>query len=371
MKPDSDPKQDTASTQPATQPKELTVSRIILAIVFISACAVAGVDYQAKAKWQTGVDAANKLFDEDNNSPKEYMNKIGFAPRVDRSTGEIIQIYRWTGGLRIYDLRISFRGGNGAYVINELIPLTQITLQAADLSKMELAKGTGTLDDKSTEERFAMTTPTDGDEGPDGSGGPGGSGGGSFQSFNDSDLKMNEPTQAKWDHALKQLNKVMSELPENRREAFTKIRELQQKFRDDTKGFLTAEQYTTFEKNNPVRQSRGRGGISADQLGLEGGAKAKYESATTKLSEEMRAMFTGGAGGSREELREKMTAMRDKFESELKTILDEDQLKKYQELRNQQRQRRGGFRGPGGDGTQSPSPKGNNSKAAKTSPKGN
>ena len=50
MKPDSDPKQDTASTQPATQPKGLTVSRIILAIVFISACAVAGVDYQAKAK---------------------------------------------------------------------------------------------------------------------------------------------------------------------------------------------------------------------------------------------------------------------------------------------------------------------------------
>ena len=87
----------------------LTASRIILAIVFISACALAGIDYKAKAKWQAGVVAANELFYEDNDSPKEYMDKIGFAPRVEKSPGEITQVYRWTGGLRIYDLRISFR----------------------------------------------------------------------------------------------------------------------------------------------------------------------------------------------------------------------------------------------------------------------
>jgi len=349
-------KPDTECTEAAPQTKMLTASRIILVIVFISACALAGVDYKAKAKWKAGVEAANELFDEDNDSPKEYMDKIGFAPLVGKSPGEITQVYRWTGGLRVFDLRISFRGWNGAYVVNELTPLTQITLQAADLSKMQLAKETGTLDEKSAEEHFAMTSPSgDGD-----GGGPGGG----FQSFNDSDLKMDKDTQDKWDNAVKQMSEAMADLPEERREAFTKRRELQQKFRVEAKGYLSEEQYTTFEKNNPVRQSRGRGGISADQLGLKGDAKTKYESATTKLSEEMRAMFTGGTGGSREELR-------DKFESELKTILDEDQLKKYHELRNQQRQRRGGFRGPGGGGTQSPSPKGNNSKATKTSLKGN
>ena len=128
MKPETETNQNTESTKAAPQTKMLTASRIILAIVFISACVLAGIDYKAKAKWQAGIEAANELFDEDNDSPKEYMNSIGFASRVEKFPGEITQVYRWTGGLRVYDLRISFRGGNGAYVVNELIPLTQITL---------------------------------------------------------------------------------------------------------------------------------------------------------------------------------------------------------------------------------------------------
>jgi len=367
MNPDSSPTSDVDKA--SATPKTITTSRIALAILLIAASALAGVDYQAKVKWQTAVEVANKLFDEDNDDPKEYMEQIGASPRVTVSGGELTQIYRWTGSLKTYDLRLSFRGGDGAYVLSELTPLTQMTLQASNLSKMQLAKATGTLDEKSTEAAQPIEDPVGAST--SGGGGPGGGPGGDFQGFNDSDLKMNKDTQDKWDNAVKQLNEAIADLPEDRREAFTKRRELQQKFREEAKGYLSEEQHATFEKNNPVRQSRGRGGISADQLGLKGDAKTKYESAAAKLSEEMRAMFTGGTGGSREELREKMTVMRDKFESELKTILDEDQLKKYQELRNQQRQRRGGFRGPGGGGTQSPSPKGNNSKATKTSPKGN
>ena len=49
-------------------------------------------------------------------------------------------------------------------------PITQFTFQAADLSKMQLAKATGTLDDKSTEDAFATTVP-EGGEGPGGFGG--------------------------------------------------------------------------------------------------------------------------------------------------------------------------------------------------------
>ena len=341
--------------------------------MFIGACALAGIDFLAKAKWKAAVEVANKLYDEDNNDPKEYMEEIGSTPRVTVSPGGLIQIYRWTGSLRTYDLRLFFHGGDGAYVLSELDPV----YHPADLSKMQLAKATGTLDDKLAENSSPDETNPMSAMGGGGGAGFGGGGqesggpGVGFQGFNDSNLKMDMDIQDKWDNAVKQLNEAIADLPEDRREAFTKRRELQQKFREEAKGYLSEEQHATFEKNNPVRQSRGRGGISADQLGLKGDAKTKYESAAGKLSEEMRTMFTGGTGGSREELREKMTVMRDKFESELKTILDEDQLKKYQELRNQQRQRRGGFRGPGGGGTQSPSPKGNNSKATKTSPKGN
>ncbi len=71
MKPETGTNQNTESTKAAPQTKMLTASRIILAIVFISACALAGIDYKVKAKWQTGVEAANELFDEDNDSPKE------------------------------------------------------------------------------------------------------------------------------------------------------------------------------------------------------------------------------------------------------------------------------------------------------------
>jgi hypothetical protein len=53
----------------------------------------------------------------------------------------------------------------------------------------------------------------------------------------------------------------------------------------------------------------------------------------------MRAMFSGG--GVREELMEKMTAMREALEVEIKTILSPEQFKKYQELRSQQSQRGG------------------------------
>ena len=65
------------------------------------------------------------------------------------------------------------------------------------------------------------------------------------------------------------------------------------------------------------------------------------------MREEMRAMLTGGGGGSREEMREKMAKLREQHETELKSILSEEQFKKYQELRSQQSQRGGRSREPG------------------------
>lgn len=358
MNPDSTPKSDTNET--LAQPKTISAPRIILAILFVGACAMAGIDYQARTKWQTAVNTANKLFDEDNDAPKEFMDAIGSTPRVTLKNGRLTQIYRWSGSLYAYDLHVTFFH-NGLYsTLESYEPMVATVFSAPDLSEMILAKAnTGAMDEKtvvaeqSDEGTSPMPAMGGGSSGFGGGGQGGGAGGrseGGFQGFNDSDLNMDKDTQAKWDSAVKKISEAMADLPEDRRAAFTKRRELQQKFREEAKGYLSEEQYTTFENNNPTRQSRGRSGINAEQLGLEGEAKTKYEAATGKLSEQLRALFTGGGGGSSEERREKMTAMRDKYEVELKTILDEDQFKKYQELRSQQRQRRGSFRGPGGPG---------------------
>jgi hypothetical protein len=167
---------------------------------------------------------------------------------------------------------------------------------------------------------------------------------------------MDTETQAKWDAATKQLSEAMNNLPEDRRERFTKMRELQQQFREEAKGYLTEEQHAIFEKNNPARRSRGRSGVSAEQLGLEGDVKAKYESANEKMREQMRAMSNNG---SPPEIMTKATAIREALEIELKTILSKEQFKKYQELRSQQSQRGGRSRGPGNESTPLNPPKEN------------
>lgn len=361
MNPDSNPNSDTNET--SAQPKTISAPRIILAILFVGACAMAGIDYQARTKWQTAVSATNKLFDEDNDAPKDFMDAIGSTPRVTLTKGRLTQIYRWSGSLYAYDLHITFFHNGLHSALESYEPMVATVFSAPDLSEMTLAKAnTGALDEKTvaTKKSGESTNPMSpmgggggglgggGRGGGDQSSGAGGRSEGGFQGFNDSDLNMDKDTQAKWDDAVKLVNKAMADLPEDRRAAFTKRRELQQKFREEAKGYLSKEQYATFEKNNPTRQRGGRSGINAEQLGLEGEAKTKYEAATGKLSEQLRALYTGGGGGSNEERRKKMTAMRDKYEVELKTILDEDQFKKYQELRSQQRQTRGNLRGPGG-----------------------
>ena len=105
MNPDSNPNSDTNET--SAQPKTISAPRIILAILFVGACAMAGIDYQARTKWQTAVSATNKLFDEDNDAPKDFMDAIGSTPRVTLTKGRLTQIYRWSGSLYAYDLHIT------------------------------------------------------------------------------------------------------------------------------------------------------------------------------------------------------------------------------------------------------------------------
>jgi hypothetical protein len=345
------------TTESETKPPSSNNSRKVLIALLIGTCALYALDFQAKRSWGKALNSANKLMDEGENNPATYMEKVGKSPRVKVENNKLTQVYRWTGSLKSYDLLVSFRGKDGSRGVDDVIGKGTRVFGAENVSKMQLAKATGTLDENLVipdeditiiEDTNPMATPGESGDTPRGGSGdrPGGGGGQNFQGFKDTDLKMDTETQAKWDAAVKQMEEAIGVLPEDRRERFTKMRELQQKFREESKGYLTEEQYANFEENNPARRSRERSGISAEQLGLEGDAKEKYEAATGKMREQMRALFSEGGGGSREELQGKMTAMSEAHEAELKIILNEVQFKKYQELQNQQRQRGGRSREP-------------------------
>ena len=348
-----------SATESETKPPSSNTSRKVLIALLIGVCALWALDFQAKLKWQKALNIANKLMDDGENNPATYMEKVGMSPHVKVEDNKLTQVYRWTGSLKSYDLLVSFRDKNGSSGVDDVIGKGTRVFGAENVSKMQLAKATGTLDENLVipeedttivEDTNPMATPGGSGNTPRGSSGDRSGGGGqSFQGFNDTDLKMDNETQAKWEAAVKQLNEGLDNLPEDRRERFTKMRELQQKFREEAKGYLTEDQYANFEKNNPARRSRGRSGISAEQLELEGDVKAKYEAVTGKMREQMRALFSGGGGrGSREE---NMTTIRETTEAEIKTILNEEQFKKYQELRSQQSQRGGRPREPGNEST--------------------
>ena len=270
-------KESTTESQTKTPPP--TTSRKILIALLIGVCALWGLDLQAKLKWQKAINGANELMDVFENNPATYMEKVGKSPRINVEDNKLTQVYRWTGSLKSYDLLISFRGKDGSGGIDDVIGRGMRVFGTEDISKMQLAKKTGTLDenlvipeqDTSIEDE---PDPRMGNGNGDGADSGPGSG----------------------------------------------------------------------------RGGRGdRGGISVEQLNLEGDIKAKYELAAEKMREGMRAIFTAGGGGSREEMREKVAKLREQHETELKSILSEEQFEKYQELRDQQSQRGGRSREPGNE----------------------
>ena len=266
--------ESTTESQTKTHPS--TTSRKILIALLIGVCALWGLDLQAKLKWQKAINGANELMDVFENNPATYMEKVGKSPRINVEDNKLTQVYRWTGSLKSYDLLISFRGKDGSGGIDDVVGRGMRVFGTEDISKMQLAKKTGTLDenlvipeqDTSIEDEPDPRMGNGNGDGPDS--GPGGGRG-------------------------------------------------------------------------------GRGGISVEQLNLEGDVKARYELAAEKMREGMQAIFTAGGGGSREEMREKVAKLREQHETELKSILSEKQFEKYQELRDQQSQRGGRSREPGND----------------------
>ena len=91
----------------------------------------------------------------------------------------------------------------------------------------------------------------------------------------------------------------------------------------------------------------GRSSAPPAELNLTEDQKAKWESASNKMREEMRSIFTSGI--PREQMQPKTAQLRAAFESELKKFLSKEQLTKYQQSRSQRSQGgRGAATGAGG-----------------------
>ena len=82
---------------------------------------------------------------------------------------------------------------------------------------------------------------------------------------------------------------------------------------------------------------------SFEKLGLDEAQQAKVNTIIEKQLEETMALF---GSGSREGMREKFGALREKYTAQFKEVLSEEQFEAYEKARNQ----RGGGRGGGGRG---------------------
>ena len=70
-----------------------------------------GLTFPAKAKLEAAQTKAEELQNGDGNKnwPLETMKAIGRTPMVKESdSGELTQVYRWTGGIKTYELRVTF-----------------------------------------------------------------------------------------------------------------------------------------------------------------------------------------------------------------------------------------------------------------------
>jgi len=90
----------------------------------------------------------------------------------------------------------------------------------------------------------------------------------------------------------------------------------------------------------------GRSSAPPAELNLTEDQKAKWETASNKMREDMRGIFASGI--PREQMQPKMAQLRTAFESELKKFLSKEQLAKYQQSRSQRSQ--GGREGTAGTG---------------------
>ena len=188
--------------------------------------------------------------------------------------------------------------------------------------------------------------------------------GGSSNPF--AELGVNASQQEELDAAREEMRAQITPLFTNRemsredREA--KMTEIREAFMAKVKSILTEEQFAKYEesRNNRAQgqgsgRRPGQGGfggrgeslaslnLNEDQQAKVTAIQAEQRDEQTKLFQELRS-----SGGGFEGVREKMTALRTKYDSQIEALLTEDQKEKYKEIQAQRGSRRPGGEPSGG-----------------------
>ena len=267
---------------------------VVMGVVLTTMAVMALIQSGAQSARDDAADKAGRLMDSDDYTmPADYMKEVGKTARIITGKNTLTQVYRWNGVLQHFELRIIFIGSNGDYIIEDIKSSAMSRFKANDISKLALAKKTGTEYEEFPEQEGGLSE-------SDGAGAPGGAPGG-----------------------------VPGGAPGGAPGAGGS--------RGGVGGGMNVE------------RMKERMMASFEELGLGKAQQAGVNAIIQKQLEETMVLFDGG---SREGMREKIGALREKYAAQLKEVLSEEQFETYEKTRDAARKQRGGGGGapprPGG-----------------------
>ena len=355
----------------------------VLVGVLIVLGVLAGMSLPARSNWKEARKKAEAILGTDDDiKPVAFMKAIGKTPMVLDKPDGLTQVYRWTGGVRTYELTIRFSApwadNPGAYapastpVATAKLRFTVDSLEGytlankltgstfAKLPKLEVDNSNeATMSPPSPEAAPSPTGPPDGfSRGPSNKGGDRSKGGRQGGGFGRSpgppeELNLTDDQKIKWTAVSTKQRKSMRELFTSdvpREERSAKFAELLESFREEFSEILTEKQLLKYEEIRNQRPQGGRGGGRSsgppEELKLTDDQKSKWTAASTKQREKMRKLFNSSM--PREEMSAKMAEIRESFQGDVKAFLTPGQLEKYKEIESQRSQRGTGGRGKSG-----------------------
>ncbi len=273
------------TTSGAATASSSSVRVFVLLGILIVFGVLAGMSLPARSNWKEAQEKAEAILGTDDDwKPVAFMKAIGKRPMVLDKPDGLTQVYRWTGGLRTYELTIKFSAPfsdkPGAYGPTEDVATTaKLRFSADSLKGYALAnEATGSTYEKLAELKVdnsnvpAMSPPgpVRGSSGGSGRGPAQGLGkagnrkGGGFgrSSAPPEELNLTDDLKTKWTAAsTKQRYKIRelftSGIPREKMAA--KITELRAGFKEDVKKFLTSEQLDKYKEIESQRPQRGSG----------------------------------------------------------------------------------------------------------------
>lgn len=242
---------------------------------------IAALTLPGKSKFEAAISAAENVnADSADEPPVAFMKAIGQTPmvKVDKE-GKLVQVYRWSGGIKTYEVRITFKPINtnktGYFLgMPDIATTGQPFFMTESLDGFELAKeNTGsTFADLPKLEvpnpftqsgRGGNRNPMAGKGGSrPGGGRPGGSRPNSKSPFGPpAELGLTDDQKSKWTEAAEKMREkfnTLRETPADERAA--RFQEIRSEFESELEKFLTADQLKKYKEISQQRRQKGKGG---------------------------------------------------------------------------------------------------------------